>query len=128
MNMNPYPYIHRAFRTGILIWLAGTMGIRLAGQRILHANQVPRTLILYMASFLLMAWLIPRICSGLKIERDLWFKATAALILPTLLLDPFSCVFFAFAFPNVHPAAAGVFGGWMLICCGGGVAGVWLKR
>jgi hypothetical protein len=128
MNMNSHPYIQRAFRTGFLLWLAGTIAIRLAGQRTLHANHVSSTFILYLVSFVLMGLLIPRICRGLGIERDLWFKATAALILPTLLLDPFACAFFTVVYPNVDPAAAGVFGGWMLICCGGAVTGIWLKR
>lgn len=126
--MNPHSYIQRAFLTGSLMWVAGTIGIRLGGKGLLQASRAPQTLILYLASFLLMALLIPRICRGLGIDRDLWFKATTALILPTLLLDPLSCVYFAAAFPNVDPGAAGVFGGWMLICCGGAVAGVWLKR
>jgi hypothetical protein len=127
MDMNSHSYT-RAFSTGLLMWLMGTIGVRLAGERVLHANPTSRTLILYLVSFLLMAWLIPGICRRMGLERESWFKATAALILPTLLLDPFSCVFFAKAFPNVEPAAAGVFGGWMLICCGGAVAGIWLKR
>jgi hypothetical protein len=126
--MNSHSYSRRAFLTGFLMWMAGTIGIQLGGRGLLHASRTPQTLILYLASFLLMALLIPRICRGLTIDRDLWFKVTAALILPTLLLDPLSCVFFAATFPNVDPAAAGVFGGWMLICCGGAVAGVWLKR
>jgi hypothetical protein len=127
MDMNSHSYT-RAFSTGLLMWLAGTIGVRIAGQRVLHADHASRTLILYLVSFLLMAWLIPGICRGMGLERESWFKATAALILPTLLLDPFSCVFFAKVFPNVDPAAVGVFGGWMLICCGGAVAGVWLRR
>jgi hypothetical protein len=48
-------------------------------------------------------------------------------MLPTLLLDPFSCAFFTVIFPNVEPGAAGVLGGWMLIFCAGAVVGVWLK-
>jgi hypothetical protein len=61
MNMNSHSYT-RAFSIGLFMWLAGTIGVRLAGQRVLHADQVSRTLILYLVSFLLMAWLIPRIC------------------------------------------------------------------
>ncbi len=40
----------------------------------------------------------------------------------------FSCLFFQTLFPNVQPAAAGLFGGWMLICCGGAIAGAFVKR
>ena len=118
------------FRTvclGVLLWMAGTAGIRLAGQGILQPHHTARTVGLYLISFVLMAWLIPRICRRLGVQPDLWPRAATLLILPTLILDPFSCAFFATLFPNLDPGAAGVFGGWMLICCGGGVAGVWRK-
>src|ERR1035438_6681005 len=67
------------------------------------------------------------ICRRLGLERDLWPKAATLLILPTLILDPFSCAFFTTIFPNLDPGAAGAFGGWILICCGGGTGGVGRK-
>jgi hypothetical protein len=117
-----------ALLAGLLLWIAGTVGIRLSGQRLLVPDQAARTLLLYLVSFVLMALLIPRICRRLRLEREAWFQAVILLILPTLILDPFSCAFFPTVFPNIDPAAAGVFGGWMLICCGGAVAGVWRQR
>jgi predicted neutral ceramidase superfamily lipid hydrolase len=113
---------------GVLIWTAGTAGIRAAGHHVLRAQQPWPTVLLYLVSFALMAWLVPIICRQLGIERASWFKAATLLILPTLLLDPFSCLFFTTVFPNLDVAAAGAFGGWMLICCGGAVAGVWAAR
>jgi hypothetical protein len=117
----------RALLTGILIWTVGTIAVRLSGHRLLQPGRPAHTVGLYAISFVLMAFLIPLICRRIGWERDLWPKAATLLILPTLMLDPFSCVFFTSMFPNLDPAAAGVFGGWILICCGGGVAGVWLK-
>jgi len=117
----------RTLVTGIVIWTGGTAGIRLAGHRLLQPGHTAQTVGLYVVSFILMALLVPRICRRIGFERDLWPKAATLLILPTLVLDPFSCAFFTSMFPNLDPAAAGVFGGWMLICCGGGVAGVWRK-
>ena len=117
----------RTVFTGILIWTGGTAAIRLAGHRLLQPGHTLSTIALYLASFLLMALLVPRILLRLGLDRELWPKAATLLILPTLLLDPFSCVFFTAMFPNLDPGAAGAFGGWMLICCGGGVAGVWRK-
>jgi hypothetical protein len=84
-------------------------------------------LILYLVSFVAMGLLIPRICRRLGLEKDSRLKGATLLILPTLILDPFSCAFFATVFPNLDPGAAGVFGGWILICCAGAVAGVWVK-
>ncbi len=115
----------RILSTGLLIWTVGTIAIRLFGQRILKHGHSAQTAVLYVISFALMAILIPRICHRLGLPREIWPKAAILLILPTLILDPFSCAFFANVFPNIDPSAAGAFGGWMLICCGGAVAGVW---
>jgi len=115
----------RILRIGVLLWLVGTVAIRLAGQRLLHSGRPYATLILYLISFLLMALLAPRIFRRVGVQKDSWPAAATLLMLPTLLLDPFSCVFFTTIFSNVEPGAAGVFGGWMLICCAGVVVGIW---
>ena len=125
MNMNSSS-LRRILLLGMLLWLLGTIAIRLLGHRLLHANQPLQTVILYVLSFVLMGLLVRRIFR--RIERNVWPAATTLLMLPTLVLDPFSCAFFPLMFPNVDPAAAGVFGGWMLIFCAGAVAGVWVKR
>jgi hypothetical protein len=117
----------RPILAGILIWAGGTIAVRLSGHGLLQPGHNPQTLGLYVISFVLMALLVPRICRRLGFQPDLWPKAATLLILPTLVLDPFSCAFFATMFPNLDPAAAGAFGGWMLICCGGGIVGVWRK-
>ena len=115
----------RILRIGVLLWLVGTVAIRLAGQRLLHSGRPYATLILYLISFLLMALLAPRIFRRVGVQKDSWPAAATLLMLPTLLLDPFSCIFFTTIFSNVEPGAAGVFGGWMLICCAGVVVGIW---
>jgi len=117
----------RVLFSGMLLWIVGTVGIRLAGHRLLAPGHAARVVALYAVSFLLMALLVPRICRRLGFQNDLWPQAATLLILPALILDPFSCAFFTTMFPNMDPAAAGAFGGWMLICCGGGVAGAWRK-
>ena len=113
---------------GLLLWAAGTAALRFAGQGILRPAGGVRAVILYAASFILMALLAPGLFRALKLDRGMWFQAVALLTLPTLILDPFSCLFFNRVFPNIAPAAAGIFGGWMLICCAGAVAGVWIGR
>ncbi|HEV2387734.1 MAG TPA: DUF5367 family protein [Candidatus Acidoferrales bacterium] len=118
--------MRRALVYGFALWAIGTVGLRLAGGRLLLPHQPARTISLYAASFALMAWVIPRICLGLRLERGLWFQAAALLMLPTFLLDPFSAAFFPSVFPNIDAGAAGVFGGWLLMCCAGIVAGVWI--
>lgn len=112
----------RVLLVGLLFWLAGTLTIRFIGQ---HLLQPERALLLYLASFVLMALITLRLFRVLSIDA---VEGVTLLALPTLILDPFSCLFFASLFPNVAPAAAGLFGGWMLICCGGAVAGAWAGR
>lgn len=113
---------------GIAIWIAATIFIRLAGQHLLRPGNTAFTLILYLASFVSMALLVRWIYRRMALPRDSWPLAATILIAPTLILDAFSCLFFPALFPNIDPSAGGLFGGWMLICCGGGVAGSWPRR
>lgn len=126
MNMTSSSYRLKVFLLGMILWLAGTVAIPLVGDRLLHPNQPLQTVILYLLSFVLMGLLVHRLFH--RLEGDLWPAAATLLMLPTLVLDPFSCAFFHTVFPNVDPAAADIFGGWMLVFCGGAVAGVWVKR
>jgi hypothetical protein len=115
----------RVASLGVAIWLGGTLLIRILGERLLHPDAVVQTLVLYAVSFAAMALVAARLFRKLRVDP---IEGVTLLALPTLVLDPFSCLFFASVFPNVAPAAAGVFGGWMLICCGGAVAGAWAFR
>ena len=111
----------RTLIVGIVLWLVGTISIRLGGQWLLQ----PRfALALYALSFIAMSLIVPRVLSNATDRR----ASVTLLMLPTLTLDALACIFFTTIYPNVDPAAAGLFGGWMLICCGGAVTGVWLAR
>src|SRR4030095_477112 len=109
----------RALLYGLVLWLVGTAGIRIGGYRLLDARAPDRALLLYAVSFAAMAFVVPRICGALGLEGAVCLAAAPLLMLPTLILDPISCVFFARMFPGADPAAAGIFGGWMLSFCGG---------
>jgi Family of unknown function (DUF5367) len=117
----------RAFLIGVALWIVGSLGIRFAGHRLLRPDHIAQTLLLYAASFVMMIFLVPRICRRLGLEKDARFRAATLLMLPTLMLDPFSCLYFAHVFPNLDPASAGAFGGWMLIFCAGAVVGIWIR-
>jgi len=110
---------------GVAFWVAGTLVLRFAGQRLLLPGRLAATLVLYAASFAAMALVALLLFRRLRVDA---VEGVTLLALPTLVLDPFTCLFFASLFPNVAPAAAGLFGGWMLICCGGAVAGAWAGR
>jgi hypothetical protein len=118
----------RFLLTGLFIWIIGTLAVRLAGQHILQPGRWRGMLILYAVSFPLMALLVRRICVGSKIPPAEWADGAIAIMLPTLLLDPFSSAFFPTVFPNIAPSMAGAFGGWMLFCCAGAALGVSFRR
>jgi len=117
---------------GLGIWLAATLALRVAGQHLLHPGDLTGTLILFVVSFPLMALIVRRICSRFRLPQEQWLEAGFLIALPTLLLDPFSSAFFPVVFPNMAPAVAGMFGGWMLWCCAGALVGAsipeWRKQ
>jgi len=118
----------RILLIGIAIYVIGTVAVRLAGQHLLQQGRPSWTVTLYAVSFVAMALLVRLIFALLRVEKNSWPAAATFLILPTLLFDPFSCLFITTVFPNLDPGAAGIFGGWMLICCGGGVTGAWIGK
>lgn len=127
VNMNRYSCIFmrtRLLLAGVALWLVGTIGLRLVGERVLHPGNVRATLLLFAVSFPLMALVVRGLCRRFRLPRDQWLAGAVTIAAPTLLLDPFSSAFFSFAFPNIPPQAAGIFGGWMLICCAGALLGV----
>ena|SRR5208282_1120571 len=113
----------RLFLYGLAIWIAATLVLRVRGQVLLRPGRPLSTFILFAVSFFVMALLARRLCRASRLSPGQWPAGAISLALPTLLLDPFSSAFFAIVFPNMSPEVSGVFGGWMLICCGGALVG-----
>lgn len=68
---------------GLVLWVVGTVLIRLAGQQILGTQSAARTIILYTVSFLLMGLLARRIFRSAGLGEDSWPRAATLLALPT---------------------------------------------
>jgi hypothetical protein len=116
--------MHRPlFFCGLAIWIAATIALRVAGQYVLRPGNWMATLILFGVSFPAMAWIVRRLCRTFLLAQDDCLRGAFSVALPTLLLDPFSSVFFPVVFPNMRPEVAGVFGGWILWCCAGAFVG-----
>ena len=118
----------RLFLYGLGAWIGATIALRVGGQYLLHPGDWEGTLILFAVSFPLMAWMVRRLCSSLHLQKEQWLAGAVLVLLPTLLLDPFSSTFFPIVFPNMAPELAGVFGGWMLWCCTAALLGVTIRR
>jgi hypothetical protein len=117
----------RLFLYGVGIWMGGTIALRVAGQRLLRPGDWTGILILFAVSFPLTAWLVRRLCGRFQSRPEQWPAGAVSVLLPTLLLDPFSSAFFPVVFPNMAREVAGVFGGWMLWCCAGALVGVTIR-
>ena len=113
----------RLFLTGLAIWIGATLALRFTGQYLLRSGKWASVTVLFVVSFVLMALLARSLCRSSRLPRADWPRGAISLVLPTLLLDPFSSAFFPFVFPNMAAELAGVFGGWMLVCCAGALAG-----
>jgi hypothetical protein len=118
----------RLFMYGVLGWIVASAALREAGQYLLRSSEWNRILPLYAVSFVLMAWLARRLLITLGIGPAQVLGAVVSLLLPTLLLDPFSGAFFPAVFPNMAREMAGAFAGWMLISCAGALVGGMMYR
>src|SRR5277367_3405918 len=83
----------RLLRSGLVIWFAATIALRLAGQHLLRPADPVGTFILFAVSFPLMAWLVRRLCIGAHLLPEQFIAGAVSVALPTLLLDPFPCCF-----------------------------------
>ncbi len=112
---------------GFILWLAATLLLRVVGQRVLSNRGWLNVIVLFAISFVAMAFLVRLACIRARLAPQHWPSAAVSLLLPTLLLDPFSSAFFPVVFPNMAPENAGIFGGWMIICCAGGLLGALVR-
>jgi hypothetical protein len=116
------------FAIGIALWLGATVVLRAAGSAFVPGRSPSAWLSLYAVSAIAMAVFSGALCDWRRVAPADRPSAVTALILPTLILDPFSALFYSRVFPNLDPASAGAFGGWMLACCAGAVLGVRVRQ
>ena len=97
---------------GFIIWAAATIALRLGGQYVF--GRVP-VLLLLLITIPVMAFLAVVLLRRVTTTEQRALGAIA-LIVPGMLLDPISAIWFPLVFPNIRPDAAGAFGGWLLVC------------
>jgi hypothetical protein len=117
----------RLILVGFAIWLVATIALRLAGQWVLNPAR-PVSIIVLLAISGLLLFRLPRLLfSRFAIPPDQRALGGIALVVPGMLLDTFSAICFASVFPNMRPDAAGLFGGWLLLCNAAALAGAALQ-
>lgn len=103
--------------------MVGSAVLRIGGQHLLQPGRGAATAVLLVATMPVAALVVRALCRRAGLPRDRWLSGAVALLLPTLLLDPFASAYFPTVFPNMEPEMAGAFGGWMLCWCAGGFVG-----
>src|SRR5579871_6380481 len=113
----------RLFLYGLAIWIVATAYLRIDGQHLLYPGHTAGTLILFAINFPLMVLVGRAAFKSARLPEEQWPAGAISLLLPTLLLDPFTSTFLSIAFPNIPAEVAGKFGGQMLWCCAGVLVG-----
>jgi hypothetical protein len=113
----------RLLVAGLVAWAVGAGLLRGAGHLLLPPALVPAAVLLAITviAFAALAHFLFR-----HIPPATRGSGALALILPTLVLDGFSAVFFPQVFPNLPEAVVGVFAGWMMLSCAGVAIGTLL--
>ena len=98
--------------TGFLIWAVATVALRLAGQYVFRGGS---PILLLVITVPVMAAVAIALLQRYR-PREQRALAAIALVAPGMLLDTISAIWFPTVFPNIRPDAAGLFGGWLLLC------------
>jgi hypothetical protein len=117
----------RLLVAGLVFWVVGTLALRLLGQHVFVPDDAPRLVVVFLIGFLACGGIVRTLCRRFGVALDQWPGAASAVVLPTLLLDPVSTMWFTSVFPNIDAAMAPVFAAWILACCAGGVLGASLR-
>jgi len=111
------------FVVGFAIWLAATIVLRLAGQWMLNPDR-PVSIIALLAISGVLLYRLPRLLFvRFAIPAAHYALGGIALVAPGMFLDTISAICFSTIFPNIRPDAAGLFGGWLLLCNVAALAG-----
>jgi hypothetical protein len=118
----------RMLVVGSVLWLLGTIGLRIFGQYIFHPDNPIAIVALLLISFPPMFLLVRKICADAKIPVEQWPLAAIVLLTPTFVMDTLSSSMFSIFYPNIDQRAAGLYGGWIIWCIGAALLGVIVKR
>ncbi len=113
---------------GLAVWFIATLAIRLAGERVFRPDGSAHLAILFAATALVIGAAISLLVRGLP-TREAGLRAAVLVVLPGILLDTGSVLWFPAVFPNL-PASAGMpFASLLLWAYGVALlAGIWPLR
>jgi len=113
---------------GLGVWLVATLAIRLAGQHVLRAGSSTQLALLFAVTAVVIAVLVSRLVRRLP-TQDAGLRAAVLIVLPGLLLDTGSVLWFRSVFPNLPEMAGMSFAALLLWAYAIALlAGVWPRK
>lgn len=113
---------------GLAVWLAATLAIRLGGGRLLPTGNPAGLALLFGVTALVIALFLFRLVRALP-TPEAGLRAAVLIVLPGLLLDTGSVLWFQSVFPNLPDSAGMPFAALLLWCYGIALlAAVWAAR
>ena len=113
---------------GLAVWLLATLAIRLWGQIVFHAGSTTRWAVLFGVTAVGIAVPISLLVRSLP-TREAGLRAAVLVVLPGMLLDTGSVLWFRSIFPNLPEMAGMPFAGLLLWAYAVALlAGVWPRR
>jgi hypothetical protein len=109
--------MRRFFWIGLAIWLAATLAIRFGGSRLIPAGYPGRLALVFGATGLLIGVFLFRLVRALP-TPEAGLRAAVLIVLPGLLLDTGSVLWFRSVFPNLPDSAGMPFAALLLWCYG----------
>lgn len=91
---------------GLAVWLVATLAIRLGGGRVFRTDDTTHAVLLFAITALVIGAAISLLVRRLE-NREAGLRAAVLVVLPGMLLDTGSVLWFPAVFPNL-PASAGM--------------------
>lgn len=104
----------RFLAIGFAVWFAATLTFRFFGQVFFKPDSPGSMALLFLAVAVLIVSGVAALLSEYRADPGGAALASVALVLPGILLDVFSTLFFRAVLPNLDPAGAANFGALML--------------
>jgi hypothetical protein len=113
---------------GLAVWLGATLAVRFGGERLLRTGHPAGLALLFGVTALVIAVFLFRLVRALP-SAEAGLLAAVLIVLPGLLLDTCSVLWFRSVFPNLPDSAGMPFAALLLWCYGIALlAAVWARK
>ena len=120
--------MRRFLGIGLAVWLAATLALRMVGQFVLRAGDPAHVAVVFGVTAMVIVVFLSRLVRSLP-TREAGLRAAVLIVLPGLLLDTGSVLWFRAVFPNLPDSAGMLFASLLLWAYGLALlAAVWPQK